>query len=520
MVVVPDDEHNRRLVDAVHPAEWRSPSADERPELYDLVVIGAGTAGLVSAGGAAGVGARVALIERHLMGGDCLNVGCVPSKALLRCARAAAEARRASAYGVRTGEITVDFPAIMERMRALRADIAPVDGAARFRNRGVDIYLGDARFVSPREVYVSGAGEGHRLRFARAIIATGGRTAVPAIPGLEAAGYLTAETVFSLTELPARLLVVGGGPVGCELAQCFARFGAAVTLVQKADALLAKEEPDAAAIVAEQLISDGVTVHTGAELMRVDLDGDRDSDGSDGSASLTRLARLRTRAGEESVAVDAILVATGRRANVDGLGLDLAEVGFDTSGVHVDDRLCTRNRRIFAVGDVASAHKFTHAADAGARLALRNALFFGRQRMSALVIPRVTYTDPEIAACGLTAAEAEAAGVAIATYELTLGEVDRAIVDGETDGLVRVHVRRGSDTIVGATIVAPHAGELIGELSLAMSRGIGLGALGAVIHPYPTVALALRQVADQYMHTRFTPLVARILGWVLALRRR
>jgi pyruvate/2-oxoglutarate dehydrogenase complex dihydrolipoamide dehydrogenase (E3) component len=486
--IAPDDQANRALVAAVHPPEWVNPTPEGR---YNLVVIGAGTAGLVTAAAAAGLGGRVALVERHLMGGDCLNVGCVPSKALLRSARAAAGARRAGDLGVTTGPVEVDFAAVMARMRALRASIAPVDSAARFRDLGVDVFLGEARFASDREVEVGGV----RLPFARAVIATGARAAVPPIDGLEAAGYLTNDTVFELTSLPARLTVIGGGPIGCELAQAFARFGAQVTLIEAAPRILGKEDPDAAALVTRALERDGVRVLAGTSVTRVDAD-------------------RTVVAGDHRVAGDAILVAVGRRPNTDGLGLEALGVEVGPTGVVVDDRLRTGNRRIYAAGDVCSPYQFTHAADEMARLVIRNALFFGRGRASSLLIPRVTFTDPEVAAVGVTG------GSGVDTFDKPLDEVDRSIVDGDTEGFIRIHVRAGSDTVVGATLVGVHAGELIGELVLAMRHELGLGAIAATVHPYPTVALALRQTADQWSRTRLTPRVARLFRWLLRWRRR
>jgi pyruvate/2-oxoglutarate dehydrogenase complex dihydrolipoamide dehydrogenase (E3) component len=496
-----DDAHDRELVSNVHPPDWRSPEPAGR---YDLVVVGAGTAGLVSAAGAAGLGARVALVERALMGGDCLNVGCVPSKALLRAARAAAGARAAGGYGVRVPPGTeVDFPVVMERMRRLRASIAPNDSARRFRELGVDVFLGHGRFVAPDAIQV----EGRRLSFVRAVIATGARAAAPPIPGLAEAGYLTNETVFALTELPRRLVVIGGGPIGCELAQAFARFGSHVTLLQRSAQLLPREDADAARFVERALERDGVELFVGAR-----------ATGAEPAVGGTRV--LFERAGERDAReVDAILVGVGRAPNVEDLGLETARVAYDErEGVRVDDRLRTTNSRVYAAGDVCSARKFTHVSDAHARLVIRNALFGGRARVSALVVPWCTYTDPELAHVGLYESEARRRGVPVRTFVQDLADVDRAVLDGD-EGFVKVHVRKGTDRILGATIVARHAGEMLSEITLAMVGGMGLAKLAETIHPYPTQAEAVRKVADAWNRTRLTPLAKRVLRSWLAWRR-
>jgi pyruvate/2-oxoglutarate dehydrogenase complex dihydrolipoamide dehydrogenase (E3) component len=489
--VPPDDAHNRALVAAVHPPDWANPEPAPR---YHLVVVGAGTAGLVSAAGAAGLGARVALVERHLLGGDCLNVGCVPSKALLRAARAAAEARRAGDFGVRVGGVEVDFAAVMERMRRLRAGIAPHDSAQRFRGLGVDVFLGDGRFTGPDTLQVNGKA----LRFRRAIIATGARAAVPPVPGLAEAGFLTNETVFGLTELPRRLAVIGGGPIGVELAQAFARFGGVVHLIGRDTRLLPRDDPQASALVARALERDGVHLRLGHSPTRVEHDGaDKRLVLDDGS----------------EVRADVILVAAGRAANVEGLGLEAAGVKYGKS-VEVDDKLRTSNRRIYAAGDVCSRYQFTHAADALARVAIQNALFPGRgRRAGALVIPWCTYCEPEVAHVGLTEKAAAEQGVAIDTFTQPLRRVDRAVLDGDDEGFVTVHVRQGTDRVVGATIVSAHAGETIGEVALLMNQRLGLRALADTIHPYPTEAEALRQIGDAYNRTRLTPFVKRLLRW-------
>ncbi len=481
--VSPMDEHNLRLLANVHPPDWRNPVPRER---YHLVVIGAGTAGLVTAAGAAALGARVALVERHLMGGDCLNTGCVPSKAMISSARAWHLAPAGAG----------DFGAVMARMRRIRADLSAGDSAGRFAGLGVDVFFGHARFTGPDRVGVGDA----VLRFRRAVIATGARAAVPPIPGLSEAGYYTNETIFSLTELPDRLVVLGAGPIGCELAQAFARLGSRVTVIGRAERVLPRDDPDAARLVEGALRADGVALELGAEVRRVER-------GADG-------IRVEwERAGQTAGATgDVLLLATGRAPNVEDLGLERAGVAADARGVAVDDRLRTANPRVFAIGDVASRYQFTHVADAQARLVIANALFFGRARASRLVIPWSTYTSPEVAQVGLTAAEAGRAGVAIDTITVPLAQVDRAVLAGHPDGFLRVHLRRGSDRIAGVTIVAPDAGELIATAALAMTSRLGLAALGRTIQPYPTIAEAYRKAADQWRRTKLTPLVRRVLG--------
>lgn len=497
---VAESDADRALAANVHPAAWTNPVPAPR---YNLVVIGAGTAGLVTAAGAAGLGARVALIERGLMGGDCLNVGCVPSKAVLRAARAAADVRDAGEFGVHVPPgVRVDFAAAMARMRRLRAGLSRIDSAERFRGLGVDVFFGDARFAGGDMVEVDGAA----LRFKKAVIATGARAAVPPIPGLADAGYLTNETVFDLTAPPARLAVIGGGPIGCELAQAFARLGARVTVIEGARQVLSREDPDAAAIVGRALAGDGVDLRLEAHVERVERSGDE---------KILHVARGGVTA---AIPVDAILVGVGRAPNVEGLGLETVGVEFDTrDGVRVDDRLRTSNPRIFAAGDVCSSRKFTHNSDFQARLVIQNALFLGRARASALLVPRCTYTDPEIASVGLDAREAARHGIAVRTFTQELADIDRAVLDGETDGFVKVHVRAGTDRIVGATIVARHAGEMLPELTLAITAKIGLGRIAGVIHTYPTQAEAIRKLGDQYNKTRLTPLVKalfeRWLAW-------
>ena len=500
--LAPPDQHDARLLANAHPAGWINPEPATR---YNLVVIGAGTAGLVAAAGAAGLGARVALVERRLMGGDCLNYGCVPSKALIRASRARAAISRAQEYGIASkAPAAMDFGAVMERMRRLRAELSANDSAARFKDLGVDVFFGDGRFVGREAAEV----DGKRLNFSRALVAMGARPTAPPIPGLAESRFLTNETVFSLTELPRRLAVIGAGPIGCELAQTFRRFGSEVWLLEALGQILPREDRDAAAIVARAIASDGVELLTGCKVASV------------GPGAAGRIVRFEHQAAAREIEVDEILVTAGRAPNVEGIGLEAAGVEYDRkSGVRVNDYLQTSNPRIFAAGDVCSALQFTHLSDAHARIVIRNALFFGRDRASRLTIPWCVYTDPEIAQVGLTEAEAAARGVAIQTFAHDLSGVDRAVLDGETAGMAKVHVRESTDEIVGATIVAAHAGENISELTLAIASRVGLGRIAGVIHPYPTQAEAIKKIADAYNRTRLTPSRKRLLTRLLAWRR-
>lgn len=484
-------ESAARLLENVYPADWRNPTPADH---YDLVVVGAGTGGLVSAAIGAAVGARVALVERHRMGGDCLNYGCVPSKGLLAAARSWADARASrERFGGPEASGTGDFALAMQRMRRIRADISAVDSAQRFASLGVDVFLGDARFDSDRSLRVD---EQITLTFRRAVVATGARATVPPIEGLADVPYLTNETIFDLDALPPRLLVLGAGPIGCELAQAFARFGSKVTLVDRDERILSREEPEAAAVLLRALERDGVGFVGGASITEVRRRGDQVEVVYDGADGETRLIG------------DAVLVSLGRTPNVD-LGLEAAGIDYDGRGVQVDERLQTSNRRVFAVGDVASRYQFTHVADAQARIAVRNALFMGRGKTTDLVIPWATYTSPEIARVGLSPSEAAEQGVEIETVSIPLGEVDRARLEGDEEGFVRLHLRRGGDEIVGATVVAAHAGDLIAQVTQAMTLKIGLEKIGDVIFPYPTTAEVLRKAADLRRRDKLTPTAKR-----------
>ncbi len=500
-LVLPDDEHNRFLVQQAHPLDWVNPEPRGR---YNLVVIGAGTAGLTAAGGCAAVGGRVAIIERHLAGGDCLVAGCVPSKGIIRSARVAETVRSAAGYGVRVPPgVAVDFGAVMERMRRLRARISPADSVHHLKTLGAEVHLGQARFVSRDAVEVGGA----RLRFARAVIATGGRAEVPSLPGLQEAGFLTNETLFELTSLPSRLAIIGGGPIGCEMAQAFRRFGSDVTLIHNAGHLLNREDADAAEIVQQAFLREGVRLLLGARTVRVDR--------RDGAKVIVVEQQGRI----VDVPCDAILVSAGRVPNTDGLNLEAAGVACGKHGVLVNDLLKTSNPRIYAAGDIASPLKFTHTASAFGRMAMVNALFWGRNRMSRLIVPWCTYTDPEIAHVGLYEAQARERGLPVTTLTAPFEENDRAILDGEGDGFIRVHLRQGTDRLLGATVVAAHAGDLLTYFTLAMASGRGLSSLATAIYPYPTQSELIKKVANAYLQTKLTPLVKRLLGAVLAWRR-
>jgi len=503
-LIIPKDRYNQELVENIHPSGWTNP---EPAGKYNLVVVGAGTAGLVTAAGAAGLGAKVALVEKHLMGGDCLNVGCVPSKCLIRSAKAAAEVRDASRYGIGVpGGFEVDFPAVMERMRRLRAGISPNDSAKRFSEQlGVDVYMGEGRFTGTNTVQVGDA----VLGFRKAVIATGARAFKPPVEGLAEAGFLTNETIFTLTNRPERMAVIGAGPLGCELAQAFQRLGCRVSLLQRGPGIMPREDPDAAGIVLESMRRDGVAIYLSSDVKRIE----RTREG--------KSIHIEIEGKGLQVIVDEILVGTGRVPNVEGLGLEAAGVQYDDrGGVMVDEFLRTSNPAVFAAGDVCSAYRFTHTADAQARIVIQNALLWGRKRSSALTVPWCTYTDPEVAHVGMYERDAREKGILVDTFNIPMQDVDRAVTDGETDGLVRIHVRKGTDRILGATVVARHAGEMISEISTAMQARMGLGSLSGIIHPYPTQAEAFRKAADAYNRTKLTPMVKKVFEWILKWERR
>jgi pyruvate/2-oxoglutarate dehydrogenase complex dihydrolipoamide dehydrogenase (E3) component len=498
MTLAPLDSHNKTLIANTHPPRWANPRPLTR---YNLVVIGAGTAGLVTAAGAAGLGAKVALVERGYMGGDCLNAGCVPSKAVIRSSRTAAEIMGAERFGIRVPAGTrADFGAVMERMRRLRSGISIHDSAKRFSEElGVHVFFGEGKFAGPSSIEVDGA----ILRFKKAVIATGARPVVPPIEGLAESGYLTNESIFNLTERPDHLVVVGGGPIGCELAQAFRRLGSRVTVIEMAPQFLIREDPEAADILARAFRTEGIDILLGTGVKKITTERGK------------TLVHVQKEGTSSVIRGDALLMGVGRAPETKGLNLEAAGVAYDRTGVIVNDLLQTTNTNIYAAGDVAMMYKFTHTADAAARIVIQNALFLGRKRLSSLTVPWTTYTDPEIAHVGMYERDAHERGIAVETFQRDFSDVDRPVLDGQEDGFVKVHVKKGTDRILGATIVAAHAGEMISEITLAIVSGIGLGRIASVIHPYPTQAEAVRQLGDAYNRTRLTPAVKRAFEWWL-----
>ena len=474
-------DHEEDLLRRVRPADWINPVP--KP-LYDLVIVGGGPAGLAAAEWATRLGLRVALIERHRLGGDSLNTGTVPSKAIIRTAGVRMIMPRAEEYGAPASpDPPVDFQTVMARMRRIRSRIAEYHSAERLRVQGVDVFFGNAHFAASNTLLAGDT----PMRFKKALIATGSRPQRPAVPGLEEAGYLTSETIFDLTSLPRRLAIIGGGPLGCEAAQTFSRLGTHVTLVQDDPKFLPHEERDASQLLSFSLARDGVDTRLNTFVLGV-----RVENGVKILDTANDDARYRIEA-------DEILLSIGRTPNVGELGLDAAGIAFDDkTGITVDDFLRTTNPRVYAAGDVCLSLQFTNAAEATARMAVQNAFAAKRRRISLMTIPWCTYCDPEIAHVGMHVWDASERSVEIKSFTVMMQDVARAITDGQDDGFVKIHVKVGTDKILGATIVASRASEMINEISVAMSTGIGMRKLARVLHTYPAQSDAIRQAALAY----------------------
>ena len=438
----------------------------------NLIVIGAGSAGLVTSYIAAAIKSKVTLIEKHKMGGDCLNYGCVPSKALIRSARICSEMRRADKFGVNPSEPEFEFSNIMERIQTIIKTIEPHDSVERYTSLGVNCIVGEAKLVSPHEVEVNG----QKISTRRIVIASGARPFVPAIEGLDQIKALTSDNVWELRSLPKRLAVLGGGPIGCELAQSFARFGAQVTLVEMAPSIMLKDDKSAAKIVHDSLERDGVKILTDHKAVKVTSDGQKE---------------LICETGGEMVSIpfDEILVAVGRRANTKNLGLETLGVELNRNGtIKTDEHLRTNIPSILACGDVTGPYQFTHTASHQAWYASVNSLFdtFKTFKVDYSVVPWVTYTEPEVAQVGITEDQAKEQGLDTETTIYELAGFDRALTESDTEGFVKVITPKGKDKVLGATIVGAHAGEMITEFTLSMKHGLGLNKILGTIHPYPT----------------------------------
>jgi pyruvate/2-oxoglutarate dehydrogenase complex dihydrolipoamide dehydrogenase (E3) component len=466
---------------------------------YNVVVIGAGTAGLVTAAGTAGLGGRVALIERNLMGGDCLNFGCVPSKALISSARLIQQIRESEKWGLDRQSPQFAFEKVFQRMRERRAKIAPHDSQERFESLGVNVFRGEARFVSPHEMEVNG----QKLRAKHFVVATGSRAAVPKIEGINSVPYFTNETIFDeLKEKPESMIVLGGGPIGCELGQAFSRLGVEVTIVQSAAQLLPREDVGVAEFIQKCFKGEGIAFRLNAAINRVSR--------RDGKVALEF-------DNAETVTADAMLIAAGRTPNLRALNLKAAGVDHDERGVRVNAYLQTSQPHIYAAGDITNRLKFTHTADFTARIVVRNMLMplqLLRQKVDWSVVPWCTYTDPEVAHVGLGEREAKQENTGYDLFVVPLEDVDRAVVESEEAGFAKILTAKGSDKILGATIVGPHAGDLLHEFVLAMNAKVGLGKIASTIHAYPTLAELARKAGDKYNKTRLTPRAKKIFIWL------
>ncbi len=503
-----EDKYNAILLDNVSSKDKINPNPKE---IYNLVVVGAGSAGLITAIIASSLGAKVALVERHLMGGDCLNVGCVPSKALISSSKMVKKMRKASVFGLGNHAVNAKkaFPNIMTELRRIRAEISENDSQKRYASFGIDVFFGDAKFsMNGKNNQECVEVDNKILNFDKAVIASGARAVEIPIEGLSREDYYTNENIFELTEQPEHILFLGGGPIGCELAQAFARLGSKVSIVQRG-LFLPREDPDASKLLAEVFEKDGIDVLLDANILKVEKleNGRKKAFVEDNNKNILEIE------------IDVLFVGIGRAPNVENMGLESVSVEFDKrNGVKVDDTLRTSNPNIFAAGDCCMLWKFTHAADAAAQIVVQNALFHTKKKLSKLIMPWCTYTEPEIAHVGMYEYDAKENGIEVDFYRFDMKEIDRALADREELGFVKIMTQKNKDKILGATIVSAHAGEMISEITTAMQAGMGLSKLASVIHPYPTQASAIQRAAQQYKKTKFTPFVAKIFKKLLAFQ--
>ena len=477
------DEFTKKLVQDVFPSNWKNPKP---AEIYDLLVIGGGPGGMTAAMVARSFNAKVALVEKEHLGGECLTAGCIPSKALLRCSRLAADVRNASEFGVEIPDgWKVDFGTVMRRVHRLQATISPHDSAAHFQKFGLDIFFGTGCFTSPSQCEVAG----QTITFKKAIVITGTQPIPLSVPGIEPSDYLTNQNVFKLSSLPRRLAVIGGGPISCELSQAFCRLGSQVTLITRGGTLLSKDDIAATERLQKTMEKEGVRIIMHSQVQRVKKRG---------AEKVLYLDK-----NNEGIVADEILVGIGRTPVVEGLGLEKGGVAYDLQkGITTNDYLQTSNPNIYAAGDVSSSYKFTHVSKELAKLAVINALHGNREKKNSLIIPWCTYTDPEIAHTGLTEKEAQDKGISLETVMVEFSDNDRALLDGETIGFFKLLVKAGSDQIIGATLMASHAGEMISEITVAVESDKGLLELAQAIHPFPTQAQIFRTAAETLLQKR------------------
>ncbi len=475
---------------------------------YDLIVIGGGAAGLTASGMGASFGAKTMMIERAHLGGDCTWYGCVPSKAILKSAKVAQQIRQASHYGLTDQPVAIDFPKVMAHMRHIRQEIYDdADDPKIYENMGVDVVFGSASFVDPHTIDIASDNGTRRVTSRYFVIAAGASAFVPPIPGIDTVPYLTNESLFELKEQPKRLAIVGGGPIGTEMAQAFTRFGSEVIVIDMLDRILSKDDAELASLLKEALVSEGVRYVLGAGVKAL-------AQGDDGSIQIT----VEQDGQRHTIETDAVLMATGRRANVAALNPDAAGIAYTKQGITVNDRSRTNVRHIYAVGDVTGRYQFTHMSEHMAKVAVTNALLKVPMKIDTKHVPWVTFTDPEIAHTGMTEAELNAQGIAYTTYRFPFTKVDRALTDSEATGWIKVHAKRSNGKIYGVDILGASAGEMISEYALAMKNGVTLRNIADTIHPYPTYGLAVRRAADQWYVQKQSATLVRVLQFLFGYR--